>query len=123
MARRSINWDDKELAQRIEKMPNEVDRVLSGVVRYHAPKFQRRARIDASWTDRTGNARNGLFAKAVIEKQHSYAIVLHHTMPYGFWLEVRFAGRYAVILPTLDASGPEVMRDVARLFVVLSGST
>lgn len=58
------------------------------------------ARQNAPWKDVTSNARNGLFAKHVSEPLQSHTLVIYHTMPYGFWLEVRWSGRYAIIGPT-----------------------
>jgi hypothetical protein len=58
------------------------------------------ARQNAPWRDRTGNARNGLFARHISDPLNSHTLVVYHSMPYGFWLEVRWSGRYAIIGPT-----------------------
>lgn len=68
------------------------------------------ARSHAQWVDRTGNARNGLMAKHISTPLQSHALVVFHTMPYGFFLEVRWSGRYAIIGPTIQASAPELSR-------------
>lgn len=116
----AIEWNDKVLARKLATMPERVDRYLSGVVRYHRPSTEAMAKRNAPWTDRTSNARNGLFANAVIEPKKRYAIVLAHSVPYGIWLEVRFSGRYAVILPTVNRKSSAVMRTVTRVLEVVS---
>jgi len=60
------------------------------------------ARVNASWTDRTGDARAGLEA-AVESDGDTVTVSLRHTVPYGIWLENLFNGRFAIILPTLEA--------------------
>lgn len=70
-------------------------------------------RSNARWNDQTGNARNGLRAKHVGEAMVSHRLVLYHTMPYGIWLEVRWSGRYAIIAPSIQQLGPDLMHRVA----------
>lgn len=57
-------------------------------------------RANAPWTDRTGNARAGLRGIKLVGNSVEFSIVLYHTMPYGFWLEVAHDGKYAIIGPT-----------------------
>jgi hypothetical protein len=64
------------------------------------------AKQNAPWTDRTGNARAGLFAKTnVLDGANSFELVVAHSVHYGIWLEVRFSGKYAIIQPTVDYIG------------------
>ena len=79
-----------------------------------APDVENYAKINAPWTDQTGNARNGLAARAYREKDE-IGIVLYHQVPYGIWLETRFGGRYAIIEPTIQAMSPEVMAAFERI--------
>lgn len=70
-------------------------------------------RFNALWTDRTGNARAGLRAVHESDPMVRHELVLFHTMPYGIWLEVRFSGKYAIIAPTLEALGPDLMERIS----------
>lgn len=81
---------------------------------YMAPRVEAHMKTSAPWTDRTSNARNGLAARAYREADE-IGIVLYHQVPYGIYLETRFDGRYAVIAPTMEEMGPEVMRMFDRL--------
>lgn len=110
----TITWSEDEITPRLKALPKKLERAIQGVMVYHSGPVQSYARQNAPWTDRTGNARNGLFAEAfkVTGKQ---GIVLYHTMPYGLWLEVRFSGKYATILPTIQAKAPDVMRTINKL--------
>lgn len=92
-----------------------MDRAIFAAMKFHATRATAYARSNAPWTDRTSNARNGLFATA--SREHPvYRITLAHSVPYGIWLEVRWSGRYAIIRPTIDRTGPEVMATISQLY-------
>lgn len=114
----SFTYDDDALVAAVGAIDDKIDRALTAVVQYHAPKTEAAAKTGAPWTDRTSNARNALFAVAQRDRP-SYRIILGHGVSYGIWLEVRFSGRYAIIEPTIQQEGPEVMRTASQIFRVL----
>lgn len=111
MAKRSFEFTDDSLTPAIDAIDDATDRFLTATMGYHAPQVEAYAKKNASWTDRTTNARNALFAVAEFSRP-TYRIVLGHGIPYGVWLEVRFAGRYAIIEPTIREQGKEVMKTI-----------
>jgi hypothetical protein len=116
MARRSgIEWEDRALLNQLQTIPARTDRALTAITVYHANRAVKYAKTNAPWRDRTSNARNGLFAVAERDRP-AYRIVVGHSVPYGIWLEVKYSGRHAIIRPTIDHEGPEVMRTVSQLF-------
>lgn len=114
MARNGIKITSDTLTPGIESFGNKLDKGLQVVMKYHEPQAESFMRTNAPWTDRTTNARNGLTAKAISEG-HRHVIVCFHTMPYGPWLEVRFEGKYRIIVPTIISQGREVMTTVRGL--------
>lgn len=104
-----IRMDTSEVRKRLHALPVVVDRLVETVLEYHAPQVASYAKDNAPWSDVTGNARNGLDAKTYRDGTKR-GIVLFHQVPYGIWLEVRHDGRYAIIDPTIQAQGPEVMK-------------
>jgi hypothetical protein len=80
-----------------------------------AARMQATAQDTAPWTDRTGNARQGLTAR-FMRLGTVFVLVLFHTMDYGKWLELANNGRYAVILKTMQAEYPRLMAMIMRLF-------
>lgn len=72
-------------------------------------------RTNAPWTDRTGNARQGLFGRAFKNGKNGYVIVFYGTVSYQIWLEVANSGRYKIIEPTLQVMGPRVMSNLRGL--------
>lgn len=121
MANKSgITWEDRALLNNLKTFNARADRAITAAMKFHATRATAYARTNAPWTDRTTNARNGLFATA--QKQPPvYRIVVGHTVPYGIWLETRWSGRYAIIRPTIDHEGPQVMRTVSALYSRMFG--
>jgi hypothetical protein len=76
-----------------------------------AKRVEQYAKSNAPWADRTGAARDGLTAEGYF-RLTQYTIVLYHTVDYGIWLEIRWNGRYAIIMPTIEAMGREFMGEI-----------
>jgi hypothetical protein len=116
-----IVWDDSGLIDKLRSSPMKANRALTAAVKYHQPRAERKMKTGAPWTDRTGNARLSLFTKAEITPGHSYGFVLAHGASYGIWLEVRFSGRYATVVPTVHSEGPQFMVTCSALFTHMFG--
>lgn len=96
----------KELLPRVDAAVDLVfDKTVADAATY--------ARLNAPWTDRTGNARNGLMADHDKEDMVWHRLTVYHTMPYGYWLEIRWSGRYAIIGPTLVHIAQDLAKDLA----------
>jgi hypothetical protein len=109
-----ISWNATIMAARLRTLDPRIQRALAATLKYSEPRAVAWARKNAPWRDRTTNARNGLFAKADISGR-TYRLTVGHGVPYGIWLEVRFSGRYAIIMPTVRNQGPQVMQTARRL--------
>lgn len=72
------------------------------------------ARSNAPWNDRTGDARAGLDAEFYGDED-AVGITLFHTVDYGPWLEIRWGGRYAIIIPTVETLGPRLLERMQRM--------
>ena len=93
------------------------ERLLNAVfdlATFFAAKIEAYAKQHAPWTDRTGNARQGLTARS-FRTATAVSIVLFHSAAYGIWLEVKNAGRFAIILKTLEAHYSPYMRAIEGL--------
>lgn len=116
MARRrggksQATFKDDGLEANLRGYSDEVDRAIKFIMEYHATAGQAKMKEDAPWTDRTSAARNGLFTVTEFGRGH-YRIVFAHSVHYGIWLEVKFSGRDAVIMPTVISQGRELMKDL-----------
>ena len=68
------------------------------------------ARANAPWSDITGSAREGLTASVYLEGGE-VILELAHTVEHGYWLELIQDGSFAIIMPTLEALGPEIIKE------------
>lgn len=62
-AKAGIRWatPPSELATAVERYGDRVLQAVAAVAQYAATQMQNQAKADAPWTDRTGNARTGIF--------------------------------------------------------------
>ena len=100
-----FRWDYDSIRPSLKTANQKAKAYLARVTTFHALRAEGFAKTSAPWTDRSSNARSGLTANAK-SAGSVYQIDIFHTVPYGFWLEVRFAGKYAVIKPTVDHEAP-----------------
>ena len=116
MAKAKVTYDDRRLRSNLERYEDHVDEMLGVIMDYHAARGLARMKTEAPWTDRTGAARSGLFSVVEHPKKGSYTIIFSYSVHYGFWLEVKFSGRDAIIRPTIVSQGHELMQDIRRKF-------
>jgi hypothetical protein len=84
-----------------------------------AARIEQWMKANAPWTDQTGAARSELFAVAEQASHDLVEIYFSHgtTIDYGIWLEVRNAGRYAIIRPALEQIAiPELQQMLQEVF-------
>lgn len=115
------------LAKNITLYGEKVLVAVHAVAAYVGQAMQDSARQGAPWTDRTANARNGLFfgvdgfgltpmfgmvsAGALADKsdvatvsgsRDRLVLTLGHSVVYGKYLEVCNGGRYAIVMSTME---------------------
>lgn len=90
-------------------------------MREGADRMLEYARANAPWNDRTGAARSGLDTYVEEFEDGIVSIELYHTVEYGVWLETIQDGALAIILPTLEALGPELLREAGAQVVRVQG--
>jgi hypothetical protein len=112
----NVKWYYDSLTPRMLALPLVVDAAVEELLEELAEEVQEYARTHASWDDRSGEAREGLTAEVVDEGLFHNSIVLYHTVDYGIWLEIRWNGKYAIILPTIEHYGPIVMGRLGGAF-------
>lgn len=110
----TIRFKDHGLGKSLKNGGSKVKEAAWRTALSMAPEVEAYMKINAPWTDQTGNARQGLAARAFREAD-SIGIILFHQVVYGIFLEARWSGRYAIINPTIEVMGPVVMRRFNRL--------
>lgn len=116
-----IHWvtPPSQLAQAIEQYGDRVLVAVTAVAGRIASIMEADAKQRAPWTDRTGNARSGLFGTAERDvAERLVTIYLSHgpDLDYGIWLELAHSGRYAVIMSTIEAHLDELRADLQAIF-------
>lgn len=102
----------EKLSKNFKDLDDKIRRVITGEFLYHADKAVEYAKLNAPWTDDTGNARAGLNADVNVRqpsKDH-WELILAHGVYYGIYLEVCNSGKYAIIMPTINYIGPLLLR-------------
>lgn len=112
MARRGKFVFDS-LTPSLQELLPRVDAAVDLVFDLYETKAESYSRTHAPWTDNTGNARAGLFAKHDSEPMELHTLTIYGTMPYTFWLEVKYSGKYAIIAPTMFEIAPKMAADLA----------
>lgn len=91
-----------------------VHQAVLAICERRKPEIVNWMKIYAPWTDRTGNARQTLWADTV-STLTTVILFMDHGMDYGYWLETRNAGRYAIVSRAVDHWAPIIMRDIQEL--------
>lgn len=89
---------------------------LEALLQSYAPRIEAWMKQNAVWTDRTGNARQGLLTDVEVVIGEALYLYAAHKMDYGAYLELNHQGRFAIIVPALEHFAPLIWRDVKALF-------
>lgn len=114
MAKSGFTMISDTLTPGLKMAPLNFHLRLRAFTEFQSNHVQDHMRLRAPWTDRTGNARNGLFA-AARDDGHTFSVVCYHTVPYGVWLEVKQSGKFAIVTPTLPVEGKRIMSELTGL--------
>lgn len=112
--RSRVHWYYDTLTPGLRSFPRRANLAVDEKLKEFAQDVEDYMRENAPWEDRTGDAREGLTAEAESHGFH-HTIWLYHTVDYGIWLEVRWSGQYAIIVPTIEAMGPKAMASLHEI--------
>lgn len=113
--RQSFTMISDPHAERLAALKAVLPSAIEKVMQYNANEGQNFMRSNAPWTDRTGNARQGLAGRSFKRGQWKYTIVLYHSVSYGIWLELANDRKYKIIEPAWLRTGQQVMADLNGL--------
>jgi hypothetical protein len=97
-----IEWriDPRALGRSIEReYADELLRRIRKLMADAAPEAEAHMKAVGPWRDRTGAARKLLMAETV-DGGDEITLYLVHGAAHGIFLELRWGGKYAVIVPT-----------------------
>lgn len=108
MASESFTFKPGSLSRNLRAVNGDINLLVAGVVDYQGGQSVTWMKTNARWTDRTGNARATLGAYGIHAIDY-HEIHLHGGVPYQIYLELRWAGRYAVIGRAVQFMGLALM--------------
>lgn len=95
---------------------DKVVQAARAVADYFAPVMVQYAKQNASWVDRTANARQTLHSWVEELANDVVALYLSHGVYYGIFLEAKWAGRYAIIWPTIQQHLEQITQMLQGIF-------
>lgn len=102
-------FDASEVYEKLDQLKIKAPQAMTALADVGAKKMEAYAKINARWTDRTGNAR--LRLRGSYEKiDNELHIVISHGVEYGIWLELAHEKRFAILLETLTNTSPEIIQ-------------
>ena len=81
----------------------------------YAAEAEQRAKVNAPWTDRTGDARK-LLKGEVIDDGEVLGVRLMHRVEYGKQLETAHDGKYAILKPTIEGLRSDFFATARKFF-------
>lgn len=96
------------ITNNLETMKKKADAALLLYTKTSALKLQNYMRSNANWTDRTGRARQTLTGTGY-KDGNDYVVKLAHGVSYGVFLELAHEKKYAIVRPTIQTQGNEVI--------------
>lgn len=98
--------------------PLEVSKKLKSAIALYgdtaSKKLERDAKINAKWTDRTGNARNSIQGNFKWENDNA-VIILSGNVYYFVYLELAMEKRWSILKPTVDKNSSEIINGYRKL--------
>ena len=109
-----VDWSKSphDLGQAVVRWGEQlVFEALVDFVRTKAEEIMTQMQREASWTDRTGQAREKLRTEVKVNGS-TITLYLISGAPHGQYLELRWGGRYAIVSPTIPRAGIKMMNEL-----------
>jgi len=116
-----IVWEG-DLTMKLNQFGPRAKAAMVAAAKFIEPQALSYMKTNAPWTDRTGNARNGLASTTEVGF-NQVAIVLYHQVPYGVYLETRWSGKYQIIAPTIERYAPLFAKTIGEMLFTGKGGS
>lgn len=113
----SLQWQGvDDMMRRLQEYNNRIMWAVKQVAQYWAAVLEEYAKANRPWTDRTANAVQSLHSYVEELSGDTVRLYLSHGVDYGIFLEVKHAGRYAIIWPTIQRHLPAIRQMLQGIF-------
>ena len=99
----------------LHKWGKEKKAGIEAVGKLSAQEMSQYSKATARWTDRTGNARQGLKGGFIWRNISQAIIYIAHRVDYGVFLELAHEKRFAILQPTVNRFKNIVLGKLKRI--------
>lgn len=110
-----LDYGSSTLSKNLFGMENKLGAAILMYASTKAVECESYMKINRPWVDRSFKAKNSLNAKVSQPNNHTVRITLAHGVDYGIWLEIAHEKKYSIIGPTINAKGPEIVKDMQNI--------
>ncbi len=107
--------DIETFIEQLRKNTELMKKTLMIVTERVSAKMAEWAKENARWTDRTGNARRGLYGEAKWIDNEKLSCVVKHTVEYGKWLEFAHERRFAILDEAIQSQKDFLISEYKRI--------
>lgn len=105
-----IDYASSTLNKNLLEMSTKIGAAVLMLASTEASRLESKMKINRPWTDRTGMAKATLRAFVSQPSKDKIRITLAHGVDYGIWLELAHGKNWAIVAPTINQEGPEVIK-------------
>lgn len=113
----TVTWSqtpEQMMAQTMKDAERRIHDAVQALFERYAVEIEAWLKLNAPWTDRTGNLRQSLHAW-VEDMTTKLVLSWDYGLDYGRYLEFSNEGRFAVIAPALDVFWPLIVADLQKI--------
>lgn len=103
-----------DMAKRVETYKRNLLAAVFRLAQEWAKQMADEMRATHPWINQTGEAERKLFGRA-FRLVAGAVIAIGHGVDYGIYLERRWSGRYAVVMPTIQRNQAQIMKNLQAL--------
>lgn len=109
-----LKFDPAQMLRGLDNLQQRQLYALETAGKVGAAQMETYAKRYAPWHDRTGHARGTIQGKCE-RREYGVRITLSSGMYYAVYLEYAMGKRWAILWPTMDKLGPDILREIGRL--------
>ena len=111
-----LDYSSSTLNKKLHSVEEKIGAAILMYASTKAIEYESYMKLNRPWTDRTNQAKVTLNTKVSQPNSHTVRITLAHGVEYGIWLELAHEKKYAIIGPTIDAKGTDLVNGMQNIF-------
>jgi wyosine [tRNA(Phe)-imidazoG37] synthetase (radical SAM superfamily) len=116
MSKFVLDYSSSTLNKKLHSVEEKIGAAILMYASTKAIEYESYMKLNRPWKDRSHQAKVTLNTKVSQPNSHTVRITLAHGVEYGIWLELAHEKRYAIIGPTIDAKGTDLVNGMQNIF-------